>query len=173
MIKQSIQSNLVNIKFEDEPNITVRESSAPTNFIEWVNRIALATVFFWFGFLKVVHVSPAEELVTQLHTVTLAKYIPLESFLVILGTVESVIGVLWLLPRCTKLVFWLFIPQMITTFMPLFWLPNVTWQSMLCLTLTGQYIIKNLVLIASAFTVLYLYNTKKGHPGFSLLFWKK
>jgi len=35
-----------------------------------------------------------------------------------------------------------------TTFMPLFFVPDATWQSFMTPTLEGQYIIKNLVLIA-------------------------
>jgi uncharacterized membrane protein YkgB len=45
---------------------------------------------------------------------------------------------------------------MITTFLPLILLPKETWDAFLTLTLTGQYIVKNLVLIGSAF---FLYET--------------
>ena len=37
-----------------------------------------------------------------------------------------------------------------TTILPLFFLPNITWQSFMVPTLEGQYIIKNLVIIATA-----------------------
>lgn len=131
-------------------------------YIIWANRAALAIVFFWFGFLKLLNASPAEALVMSLHDSTIARYIPMQVFLELLGGTECLIGILWLIPRCTKFVFWLFIPQMITTFMPLIFLPGDTWQSSFCLTLTGQYIIKNLVLVASALTVFYAYiKTKK------------
>jgi uncharacterized membrane protein YkgB len=39
---------------------------------------------------------------------------------------------------------------MIATFLPLFILPQETWSGFLVPTLEGQYIIKNLVLIAAA-----------------------
>jgi hypothetical protein len=39
---------------------------------------------------------------------------------------------------------------MITTFMPLFLLTEETWSGFLIPTLEGQYIIKNLVVIAAA-----------------------
>lgn len=122
--------------------------------IIWWNRVALFVVFFWFGFLKIIHVSPAEGLVTNLHQATIASLMPIEHFLVFLGVVECVIGVLWLIPSLTKIAFGVFILQMFTTFLPLLFLPKDTWQNTLVLTLTGQYIIKNVVLIASALTIL-------------------
>lgn len=122
--------------------------------IIWWNRVALFVVFFWFGFLKIIHVSPAEGLVTNLHQATIASLMPIEHFLAFLGVVECVIGVLWLIPSLTKIAFGVFILQMFTTFLPLLFLPKDTWQNTLVLTLTGQYIIKNVVLIASALTIL-------------------
>ncbi len=122
--------------------------------IIWWNRVALFVVFFWFGFLKIIHISPAEGLVTNLHQATIASLMPIEHFLVFLGVVECVIGVLWLIPSLTKIAFGVFILQMFTTFLPLLFLPKDTWQNTLVLTLTGQYIIKNVVLIASALTIL-------------------
>lgn len=122
--------------------------------IIWWNRVALFVVFFWFGFLKIIHISPAEGLVTNLHQATIASFMPIEHFLVFLGVVECVIGVLWLIPSLTKIAFGVFILQMFTTFLPLLFLPKDTWQNTLVLTLTGQYIIKNVVLIASALTIL-------------------
>ena len=122
--------------------------------IIWWNRVALFVVFFWFGFLKIIHISPAEGLVTNLYKANIASLMPIEHFLVFLGVVECVIGVLWLIPSLTKIAFGVFILQMFTTFLPLLFLPNDTWQNTLVLTLTGQYIIKNVVLIASALTIL-------------------
>jgi uncharacterized membrane protein YkgB len=39
---------------------------------------------------------------------------------------------------------------MITTFLPLIFLPGESWQAPFVPTLVGQYIIKNLVLVAAA-----------------------
>ena len=125
--------------------------------IIWINRVALFIVFFWFGFLKILHASPAEKLVTDLHQVTISPFISIDSFLIVLGIIECLIGLLWLVPSLTKITFWIFISQMFTTFLPLLFLPKDTWQNTLVLTLTGQYIIKNVVLIASAWTILNSY----------------
>jgi len=37
--------------------------------------------------------------------------------------------------------------------LPVLFLPNETWQSFLTLTLTGQYIIKNVVLLSAAWFI--------------------
>jgi uncharacterized membrane protein YkgB len=92
----------------------------------------------------------------HLHDVTMARFIPIQEFMVVLGVVECSIGLLWLFPKSTKLAFTLFLLQMTTTFMPMVFLPAETWQQSFVLTLTGQYIMKNLVLIASAITVVLL-----------------
>ncbi len=138
---------------------TINLSSNPTasfsvsQSIIWLNRLALFIVFFWFGFLKILEISPAEGLVTHLHEATIAPFIAIDKFLLLLGVVECFIGILWLIPQLTKLAFVIFLFQIFTTFLPLLFLPKDTWQNMLVLTLTGQYIIKNVVLIASAYTV--------------------
>ena len=128
-----------------------------------VNRLALAVVFIWFGILKIILASPAEPLVKHLHEVTLVKFIPVNTFVVLLGCIECVIGLLWLIPRFTKAAIVLFALQMFTTFLPLFYLPRDTWQHSFVLTLEGQYIVKNLVLLASAATIVFVYiQEKKG-----------
>lgn len=128
-------------------------STGVSNNIIWANRIALFIVFFWFGFLKIIHISPAEQLVTNLYNATIHSIMPIDKFLVSLGVVECLIGILWLIPRLTKVAFWIFMAQMFTTFLPLLFLPKDTWQNMMVLTLMGQYIVKNVVLIASALTI--------------------
>ena len=41
--------------------------------ISWFARVSLFIVFFWFGFLKIIKVSPAEELVRSLYNVTISN----------------------------------------------------------------------------------------------------
>jgi uncharacterized membrane protein YkgB len=119
----------------------------------WLNRAMIAMVYIWFGFLKVLGTSPAEGLVTKLFHLTLEPIMGIQSFLLILGIGECTIGFLWLSPRLTKLAFGLMMVHMFTTFMPVIFLPNETWQSFFNLTLTGQYIIKNVVLLSAAWFV--------------------
>ena len=119
----------------------------------WLNRAMIAVVYIWFGFLKVIGTSPAEGLVTKLFNLTLEPMMGIQTFLLILGMGECLIGFVWLSPRLTKLAFGLMIVHMFTTFMPILFLPNETWQSFFTLTLTGQYIIKNVVLLSAAWFV--------------------
>jgi hypothetical protein len=122
----------------------------------WMNRAMIALVYIWFGLLKVVGTSPAEGLVTKLFNMTLEPYMGIQTFLVMLGIGECAIGLLWLFPSLTKIAFWVMIAHMCTTFLPVIFLPNETWQSFLTLTLTGQYIIKNVVLLSASWFIYVL-----------------
>ncbi|MFM7020489.1 MAG: hypothetical protein ACKOXC_06790 [Aquirufa sp.] len=119
----------------------------------WMNRAMIALVYIWFGSLKIFGVSPAEGLVTKLFEITLAPYMSIQEFLVLLGLSECLIGLLWLFPRITKIAFWVMMGHLFTTFLPVLFLPNETWKSFLTLTLTGQYIIKNVVLLSAAWFI--------------------
>jgi uncharacterized membrane protein YkgB len=119
----------------------------------WLNRFALFTIFFWFGLLKIADRSPAETLIVSLHHATLVRHIPIDLFLEVLGATECLIGLLWLIPALTRYTLVLFLAQMTTTLLPLIFLPDQTWTQFLVLSLSGQYILKNIVLIACAFTL--------------------
>ncbi len=114
-----------------------------------VARFGLFVVFFWFGFLKVVGLSPASGLVQQLFEQTI-PWMPFATFIVLFGLFECLIGLLFLFRGFERVVIPLLFLHMITTFMPLFFLPGVTWSGFMVPTLEGQYIIKNLVIIATA-----------------------
>ena len=117
--------------------------------------IALFIVFFWFGALKLFGVSPANELVNALLIkIPVMNLWPFESFIVVLGLVEMLIAVLFLSQKTTKLATVILIPHMFTTMLPLIFVTNMTWQSFLVPTLAGQYIIKNIVIVALALSVV-------------------
>jgi len=130
------------------------------DLILFINRFSLAIVFFWFGFLKVISISPAEGLVKSLYSATLSSFIEINSFVLILGIFECLIGIMWLFPKLTKWTFALFSFHMFTTFLPLIFLTQDTWQGDWALTLTGQYIVKNVVLVACALTI-YMADVKR------------
>ncbi len=144
-----------------ENNISTLEQPKVSISFIWLNRVALFVVFFWFGLLKIVGLSPAKDIVTHLHHQTIEPFISASYFIPLLGFAECLIGVLWLVPKLTKLTFVIFCLQMFTTFLPLILLPSETWQTDFALTLAGQYIIKNVVLIASAYTVFQVQNQYK------------
>lgn len=130
----------------------------------WINRLALAIIFFWFGALKILDSSPAETLIVHLHRRTLDPLIPIHTFLTLLGIIECGIGILWLIPAATRFVIVVFTLQMATTFLPLILLPADTWHHLLILSLSGQYILKNIVLIASAYTIYKDCQTRGWRP---------
>lgn len=110
---------------------------------------ALFVVFVWFGALKFFDLSPANPLVDALLQKTL-PFITFKTFIMILGGWEVLIGLLFIIPKMEKVALVLLIPHMLVTIMPLFLLPDIAWQGFLTPTLEGQYIIKNIVIIALA-----------------------
>jgi len=115
-------------------------------------RITLFIIFFWFGILKVLGTSPANPLVANLLHATL-PFLTFNQFIIGFGIFEMIIGVTFLIPRMERLAMALLIPHMVTTVLPLFLLPEITWSGLLIPTLEGQYIIKNLALIGLAFGI--------------------
>jgi uncharacterized membrane protein YkgB len=114
-----------------------------------VARFGLFVVFFWFGILKVIGLSPASGLVQQLFKQTI-PWMHFSTFIVLFGLFECLIGILFLFRGFERVVIPLLFLHMLTTFMPLYFLPQETWRGFLVPTLEGQYIIKNLVIIAAA-----------------------
>jgi uncharacterized membrane protein YkgB len=121
-------------------------------------RLSLAVVFIWFGALKIVGMSPATVLVER----TVSWFDP-SWFVPFLGVWEVVIGLCFLYRPLVRLGIILLIPQMMGTFLPLVLLPGMTFQgSVLCPTMEGQYIIKNLVLLSAAMVIGSTVRDKKG-----------
>jgi len=126
------------------------------NLIQFLNkismpalRISLGIVFFWFGALKIFGESPANEVITK----TIYWFNP-DIFIPVLGVWESIIGICLLVPSFIRVGLFLLALQMPGTFLPLILLPEVCFQSVpFNLTLEGQYIVKNLVLIGAAMAV--------------------
>ncbi len=110
-------------------------------------RVALFTIFFWLGMLKIFDLSPATPLVKELLKTTLPFVSP-SLFLVMFGVFEVVIGILFLIPKFKKLTLTLFYLHMIATFLPLILVADTVWEDLFVPTLEGQYIIKNIALIA-------------------------
>ena len=115
-------------------------------------RGSLFIIFFWFGLLKVLDISPADPLVGALLEKTI-PFISFEAFRIFLGLYEMIIGLAFLARGAERLAIALLLPHMFTTFLPLVILPNDTWASVLVPTFVGQYIIKNLIIIALALSV--------------------
>ena len=102
-------------------------------------RYSLAVIFIWFGILKPLGVSPAQELVA--HTVywfSPAWFVPF------LGWWEVVIGLCLLYKPLIRL----------GILLPFLILPEVVFGAKpYALTTEGQYIVKNLILISAAIVI--------------------
>lgn len=121
-----------------------------------IMRIALATVYIWFGALKVFGMSPAGELVGE----TVFWFRP-EIFVPILGICEVIIGIGLLIKRIIPYAIVLLLLHMCATLLPVFILKTICFDLFpYCPTLVGQYIIKNLVLIAGALVIAGKYNAE-------------
>ena len=115
-------------------------------------RFGLFIIFFWFGVLKVIGLSPASGLVERLFENTV-PWLSFGAFIICFGLFEMLIGILFLIRGVERIVIPLLLIHMITTMMPLFLLAGETWSGFLTPTLEGQYIIKNIALIAAAFGI--------------------
>lgn len=112
-------------------------------------RLSLGLVFIWFGLLKPLGLSPAEELVKR----TVYWFSP-EVFISVLGWWEVAIGLGLLFRPLIRVALFLMFLQMSGAMLPLILLPEVCFaQFPFAPTLEGQYIIKNLVLISAGIVV--------------------
>ena len=112
-------------------------------------RFGLFVIFFWFGFLKIIGISPASGVEERLFESTV-PFMSFSTFIILFGIFECLIGILFMIKGAERIVLPLLLIHMITTFGPLFFLTHETWQAFMIPTLEGQYIIKNLVIIACA-----------------------
>lgn len=115
-------------------------------------RIAIFIVYFWFGLLKILGLSPASPLVLALLNITM-PFIPPENFIFGFGVFEVLIGLTFLIPKLERTAIFLLFVHLITTALPLLLLKNFTWSGVLIPTLEGQYIIKNILIIGLAIVV--------------------
>jgi uncharacterized membrane protein YphA (DoxX/SURF4 family) len=108
-----------------------------------VARVAIFVVYFYFGVLKLFGQSPA----TPLATALAAKTIGLQHFTVVydlLAVYECLIGLLFLVPKATRIVIPLLFIHLVIVSSPLILVPHLAW---------AKYIIKNIAIIALAIGV--------------------
>lgn len=120
-------------------------------------RYAIGVVFVWFGALKLVPgLSPAEALVKAT-----VPFVDADAFYPVLAVWEILIGVALLVRPLARVALLLLALQMPGTFLPFVVLPEVcfsTWPfqsplDLFGLTMEGQYIVKNIVLISAGLVV--------------------
>jgi uncharacterized membrane protein YkgB len=113
-------------------------------------RISLGIVFVWFGLLKVIGTSPVYDLASHV-----VYWLPPELFVPLLGIWEMAIGVGLLLGKALRVVLSLLFLQLAGTFLVLVMRPETAFQggNPLLLTMEGEFVVKNLVLIAAGLAV--------------------
>lgn len=118
-------------------------------------RISLGIVFLWFGALKFFPgLSPAEGLVMRTMDVLTFGLIPAQTACIILAAWECLIGLGLITGRYLRATLILLGLQMIGTFTPLLFFPGETFTHFpYALTMEGQYIIKNIVLISAGIAI--------------------
>ncbi len=120
-------------------------------------RIGIGVIFIWFGVLKPLGLSPAAELLAN----TVYWWTP-EIVVPAIGWWEVAIGITFLIPQLTRVAIFLLAVQMPGTFLPLVLLPEVCFTVIPWgLTLEGQYIVKNLVIIGAALVIGSTIETKR------------
>lgn len=113
-------------------------------------RVSMGVVFFWFGALKLIPgASPAEGLIRETLT-----FVPMNLFLPLLAVWEMLIGIGFVIGRFMRITILLLFLQMPGTVSPAVLRPDLVFVGFpFVLTLEGQYIVKNLVLISAALVI--------------------
>ena len=137
-----------NIRTYDELDIFITKFMAKWGIT--FLRYSLGLIYIWFGILKPFGLSPAQELVEN----TIYWFDNPKTFVPILGWWEVVIGLTMCIKPLIRVSIFLLFIQMPGTFLPLILLPEVCFSNFpFGLTLEGQYIIKNLIIISAALVV--------------------
>jgi uncharacterized membrane protein YphA (DoxX/SURF4 family) len=115
-----------------------------------VLRYALALVFFWFGIVKPLDVSPADPVVQNG-----VYFLPFDLFFPVLGWWEALVGLGLLSDRTVRPAVYLMVFQMLGTMIPLVTAPGMTFVHYPVVpTEVGADIIKNWVLLSGGLVVL-------------------
>ena len=118
-------------------------------------RISLSILFFWLGILKFFPgISPAEDIAGRTFLALSFGYLKPNVSLPLLALWECTIAVGFFTNKGMRWVMILFYLHMLGTFFPLFLFPQDTWQIVPFVpTLLGQYILKNIVLVAAGYSI--------------------
>jgi putative oxidoreductase len=114
-------------------------------------RGSLGLVFIWFGALKISNSTPVAELVANT-----VPFLPAKLFVPALGVFEIVLGLGLLVGRWIPVVVTLMVLHLTGTFLVLVTQPEVAFNhgNPLELTMTGEFVVKNLVLITAGLLLL-------------------
>ena len=127
---------------------TIKITSLDLKLIEFfkrtfvpVARFSIFLIFFWFGLIKLLGLSPASPLAEALTARTVGmQYFDLLFYG--LALVECVIGILFIFPKFTRIVIPLLLFHMVLVCSPILLVPEMVWQQFAVPTL-----VKNSVLL--------------------------
>ncbi|MBC6999529.1 doxx family protein [Cytophaga sp. FL35] len=114
-------------------------------------QISIGLVYLWFGALKFFSkLSPAEDLAIDTISQLTHFIIPMEMSIILLALWETGAGLCLLFNLFKKNTIRITAVHMILTFSPLIFFPQLIFdENLFSLTLLGQYIIKNIVILAA------------------------
>ncbi|NNV56449.1 hypothetical protein [Limnovirga soli] len=114
-------------------------------------RISVGIVYLWFGALKFIQgLSPAEQLaMATIHKLTFGL-INDHTNIMLLASWECLVGLILITGKFLKPALYFLFLHMVCTFTPFIFFPEQTFRfAPYGLTLTGQYIVKNIIIIAA------------------------
>lgn len=118
-------------------------------------RIAVGLIFFGFGVLKFFPgVSPAESITVATTHILFLGLVPSGVSMVMIATLECVIGLCLLANRGMRLAIWLLAIEFVGILSPLVLLPGRLFAGPHhAPTLEGQYVLKDIILVAAALVI--------------------
>ena len=113
-------------------------------------RVSVGIIYLWFGALKLVPgLSPAEGLIRASIT-----FLPMGLFIPFLAGLEMVIGLGFITGKFMRVTILIMLGQMLGAASPIILSPDWVFTTFpFALTLEGQYIVKNLVLVSASLVV--------------------
>lgn len=124
------------------------------NGITWL-RISIGIIFLWFGILKFFPgMSPAEDLAVNTISKITFGVIGDQIILYGLASLETLIGAGLIFNLFMRITLLLLFMQMAGTFLPILLFPKEVFTVFpFALTLEGQYIIKNLIIVSAGIVI--------------------
>lgn len=119
-------------------------------------KISIGLVYLWFGGLKFFpELSPAEGLATETIGQLTLGLLPADVSIILLALLEVGIGLFLLLNLFPRKVAMVALGHLICTFAPFFFFNGTSFNEYpVFLTLVGQYIIKNIIIIAALLSII-------------------
>lgn len=116
----------------------------------WLLRVGLGIVFLWFGLLKIFNVSPVTHIIEKTYTFTIDYPV----IIILLGVLEVLIGlglILKMYLKITLILLWL---QIAGVLLSVLFNPSLFFDgNPFFLTLEGEFVVKNLVILAASIVI--------------------